>query len=168
MKKRLKLAAALAFAAPVLHHLPSHAGPHSHQRTEVQQIETLIESLGTPVLWAHDQDTHCRSTSKGGVLLGFYDPRNDRVVMCPAIREFAKGPLGLIKHEGWHAIQHKCNKGQAVLSDDQIRARLTSNDRQLLRQHYKAKDQRLEAEARAVSTLSTATWVRGAKKACNV
>lgn len=148
------LAAALLIAGPAV----------AATKDDVLRIEAFVERIGTPVLWSQNHSS-CK-TNNGGRLLGFYMPDKNHVVMCEASRDSINGVLGTMKHEGWHAIQKQCNGGKAALRDDQIRAGLTQDDRELLRKFYKNSEHRLEAEARAVATLPVEVWLRGAQKVC--
>lgn len=158
------LAAALVAAAP----LPAMAsGQWSHQRADVKQVEQFIESIGVPVLWASTSSPQCFTKEKNTILYGYYHRKHKVVVMCPAARNNDGGPLALIQHEGWHAIQDVCLNHKATLNDDQIRARLSSSDKVVLRKLYKPHQHRAEAEARAVEHLPTHVFLRGSRTVCS-
>jgi len=130
-------------------------------RNELRKIERTIESLGTPVYWANDH----KLCTEG--LLGAYIPKKDVIYIC---QENHKGDylelLGTLKHEGWHAVQNKCNQDLAVLTDAQIRSHLKLRDRKNLHS-YHPKNGRAEAEARVVEQIPTVPWIKGVRKLCS-
>lgn len=134
---------------------------------EMQQLEGVIESMGTKVLWSNN---HSSCKSKGHTLLGYFAPRWNHIVMCDVNRtsRSASELIDTLKHEGWHAAQFKCSRNNQVLSDPQIRQGLTRKDRQLIRELYPANQHRSEAEARAVAKLPTPVFLRGFKKVCGL
>ena len=131
--------------------------------TEVQQIETTIERLGTRVLWMNMNTDRCARRG----LLGFYRLSTRTVVMCQQRLRTSNEPLiDTLKHEGWHAVQELCNGGRAVLSDDKIRALLSESDKFNLRNYYDAGVHRIEAEARAIENVPTHAYLRGVNHYC--
>lgn len=145
---------------------PAIAGSWSQQKDEATKVEAFIESIGVPVMWADHKYDKC--STEDGYILGFYQYSKERVVMCPAVlSRRSAGPLTTLKHEGWHAIQHKCKGMAATLNDEQIRSRLSQSDKKNLRKFYIPSQHRAEAEARAVESLPTDVWLRGSKKVCS-
>ena len=128
---------------------------------EIKIIERTIEDMGTNVYWANDS-----KLCKEG-LLGAYIPKEDIIYICQANhREDHIELLGTIKHEGWHAVQKKCNKDLAVLTDAQIRSHLKLRDRKILHA-YHPQTERAEAEARVIEQIPTKPWIKGVKKLCS-
>jgi len=128
---------------------------------EIQAIESTIESVvGTKVLWSK-RDPFCREG-----LLGAYIPSRDIIIICQFNhnRDYSE-LVATLKHEGWHAVQAKCNRGRFALTDDQIRAHLQARDRTNLHQ-YHPREHRAEAEARVVEQIPTSNWMRGVKAYC--
>jgi hypothetical protein len=74
--------------------------------------------------------------------------------------------IGTLKHEGWHAVQAKCNGSRASLSDEQIRHSLKERDKRILHQ-YHPNQHRAEAEARVVEQIPAKNWIRGVITYCN-
>ena len=157
--------AVLAALTLTLATCPAIAGRWSQQKDEAIKVEAFIESIGVPVMWA--DHNHDKCSTEDGYLLGFYQYSKERVVMCPAVLSGrSAGPRITLKHEGWHAIQHKCTGMKPTLNDNQIRSRLSKSDKKNLRKFYKPSQHRAEAEARAVERLPTDVWLRGSKKVC--
>ena len=127
---------------------------------EIRKIERIIEDIGTKVFWS-DNSQLCREG-----LLGAYLPKDDLIYICQANHnEDYLELLGTVKHEGWHAVQRKCNKDLAVLTDAQIRSHLKLRDRKILHA-YHPQTERAEAEARVIEQIPTEPWIRGVKKVC--
>ena len=129
---------------------------------EIHSIETVIETtVGTKVLWSNGHSL-CEKN-----LYGFYHPGKDVVVMCQGNHQYNYRELvGTLKHEGWHAVQHKCNNNRAALSDDLIRKHMDSRTSDVLH-GYPHKQHRSEAEARVVERIPTANWIQGVKIYCS-
>lgn len=100
------------------------------------------------------------------MLMGYYDGARDALFICQANHDGDyEEILGTLKHEGWHAVQQKCNSGKAALSDDQLRSRLRERDKSDLRS-YPVDQQRMEAEARVMELLPTSEWITQALRHC--
>ena len=134
----------------------------ANTREELLQIQYSIENhVRSKVLW-DDNHQLCREG-----LLGAYMPYYDTMVNCVANHDGDDIELVMTaKHEGWHAVQTKCNDGRAALRDEQIRAHLNSPVKNTLRHSYHPKDHRQEAEARVVEQIPTANYIRGIKAYC--
>jgi hypothetical protein len=129
---------------------------------EIRQIEAVIEStINTRVLWSNG-DPACRES-----IYGFYNFKNDVVVMCQENhkRNYAE-LVGTLKHEGWHAVQVKCNASRAALTDEQIRPHLQDRDRTNLH-GYHPRQTRAEAEARVIEQIPTPAWIKGVLSYCS-
>ena len=138
------------------------AAPAAAFTPELQGVEETIERIGTKVLWSMGYP-ECRQG-----ILGFYRPSIDTVIICQGNhRRNVAELLSTLKHEGWHAVQRKCNNNRAALRDDQIRPYLNRNDRVNLHR-YHPKQQRAEAEARVVEQIPTTAWIRGVKPYCDL
>ena len=131
--------------------------------TELRMIERSVEdAAGTRILWALGMTHGCKKN-----LLGFYEPRSNRVIMCESnLNGSLPMALEILKHESWHAIQFQCNEGRPVLRDAQLRAGMRRSDKAILRNAYPANQHRLEAEARTVSQLPTRNFLDGAMAYC--
>lgn len=138
----------------------------SQNRNDIMRIEASIERMGTKVYWASVNYPGCNDGK--GALLGFYSPPKNHVVLCNLRGQDSAELLDTIKHEGWHAAQHRCNRYRPVLSDAQIRQGLSTQDRMDLRRLYRTDRQRGEAEARAVAKLPTPVYLRGFHKVCGL
>lgn len=134
-------------------------------RNDIMRVEASIERMGTKVFWASKNYSGCKS-KRGDKYLGFYSPPKNHVVLCNVRGQDSAELLDTIKHEGWHAAQHRCNRYKPVLSDAQIRQGLSTQDRMDLRNLYRSDRQRAEAEARAVAKLPTPVYLRGFHKVC--
>ena len=137
--------------------------PSAHAFTEeIRDIESVIEkTVGTKVLWSNGHSL-CKSN-----LYGFYNPAKDVVVMCQGNHRHDYGELvGTLKHEGWHAVQNKCNNNRAALSDELIRKHMDTRTSDVLHS-YPHKQHRSEAEARVVERIPTANWIQGVKIYCS-
>ena len=132
--------------------------------SELRLIERTVErAAGTRVLWAKGRTHGCNKST----LLGFYAPDKNTVIMCEAnLRNSLPMAIELIKHEGWHAIQFRCNQGKPVLRDDQLRNGMRRKDKAILREAYPQHQHRLEAEARTVSQLPTQHFLAGVEAYC--
>jgi len=135
----------------------------TNTREELLEIQSSIEKYtGSRVYW---NDSHRLCQEK---LLGAYIPAYDIMINCVANHDGDE--LELIKtakHEGWHAVQSKCNDNRAALRDDQIRPHLKEEVRHTLRHQYHPTDHRAEAEARVVEQIPTQNYIRGIKAYCN-
>lgn len=129
---------------------------------EIREIETVIEkTVGTKVLWSNGHSLCKRNT------YGFYHPAKDVVVMCQENHKYDYHQLvATLKHEGWHAVQYKCNNNRAALSDELIRKHMDSRTSDVLHS-YPHKQHRSEAEARIVEKIPTANWIQGVKIYCS-
>ena len=135
----------------------------AHAASELRLIESSVErAAGTRILWALGMTHGCKRN-----LLGFYEPASNRVIMCESnLNDSLPMALEILKHEAWHAIQFRCNGGQPVLRDDQLRAGMRRTDKKILRKAYPVHQHRLEAEARTVSQLPTRNFLDGAMAYC--
>jgi hypothetical protein len=129
---------------------------------ELKEIQMVIKNVvETRVLWSNGHP-FCQ---RGG-LLGAYIGNIDTIIMCQENHNRDYDELvRTLKHEGWHAVQAKCNQGKAALSDEQIRAHLQHRDRRNLHE-YHPRQHRAEAEARVVEQIPTPNWIRGVKTYC--
>lgn len=129
---------------------------------ELADIEATTEkNIGTAVIWS-DGHEFCSKQ----YLLGAYIPSKDFIIICQSNHGQNYDELvGTLKHEGWHAVQHKCNDFRAALSDEQIRPHLKDRDRKNLHS-YHPKQTRAEAEARVVEQIPTRAWIRAVKVYC--
>jgi hypothetical protein len=141
--------------------LRSHGLPASVEQ-ELLLIEEAIKVLvGSRVFW-DDGHKFCKDG-----LLGVYIPSIDAMINCVANHNGDYVELLMTaKHEGWHAVQVKCNNNRAALRDDQIRPHLIGSVKDTLRHSYHPSDQRAEAEARVVEQIPTTNWIRGVKAYC--
>jgi hypothetical protein len=116
---------------------------------------------GTQIIWVIGRKK-CNAHS----LMGYYSPAEEAIYICQSNHggDYEE-ILGTLKHEGWHAVQHKCNSGRAALSDDEIRARIRVRDMESLKD-YPDEQRRLEAEARVFEVLSTSEWIDNLYKYC--
>lgn len=98
--------------------------------------------------------------------MGYYSPQEEAIYICQSNHSGDyEEIMGTLKHEGWHAVQHKCNSGRAALSDDEIRARIRNRDIESLAD-YPDEQRRLEAEARVFEILSNSEWINNLYKYC--
>ena len=127
---------------------------------ELYDIEYQIESIGVPVIWVKNHSLCTRN------LLGAYIPAHKTVFICQSNhnRDYFE-LVGTLKHEGWHAAQHICNRGRAALPDHKIRLGLTTSSKSVLHQ-YHPKEQRSEAEARVIEQFPTSNWIKGFRAYC--
>ena len=112
---------------------------------EIGLIEKTVErAAGTRILWVRGRGHGCDQSD----LLGFYTPEQNRVTMCQTnIGQSVPKGLEILKHEGWHAVQFRCNQGRPVLRDSQLRNGMRQSDKAILRNAYPKHQHRLEAEA---------------------
>jgi len=141
--------------------LMSHGLPELVEQ-ELMLIEEAIQMLvGSRVFW-DDGHKFCQDG-----LLGVYIPSYDTMINCVANHNGDYVELLMTaKHEGWHAVQVKCNNNRAALRDDQIRPHLMGSVKDTLRHSYHPSDHRAEAEARVVEQIPTTNWIRGVKAYC--
>ena len=132
--------------------------------SELKLIERTVErAAGTRILWARGRTNGCNKST----LLGFYAPDKNHVVMCEdALSGSLPKALELLKHEGWHSVQFRCNRGRPVLRDAQLRNGMRRKDKAILREAYPQYQHRLEAEARTVSQLPTQHFLAGVEAYC--
>jgi hypothetical protein len=131
----------------------------------LEMSSTLTSAIrlrtGTKIVWVIG-----RKKCKAHSLMGYYSPSEETIYIC----QLNHGGdyeeiLGTLKHEGWHAVQTKCNSGRAALSDNEIRARIRTRDMASLAE-YPDEQRRLEAEARVFELLSTSEWIDSLYKYC--
>lgn len=168
MRHYLILLSILGLNSFSLLHITAHAGAleqyrlPSHIKKELKQIQGVIEKyVGSKVYW-DDNHQLCRQG-----ILGAYIPSYDIMINC--VGNHGRDYLELLmtaKHEGWHAVQYKCNDNRAALRDDQIRPHLLKPVKDILRHSYHPKDFRSEAEARVVEQIPTPNWIKGVKSYC--
>ena len=127
---------------------------------EIYMIERAIENLGTKVYWSKRHKV-CQEG-----ILGAYIPKLDVIYICQENHEEDLIELlGTLKHEGWHAVQKKCNNDLALLTDAQMRSHLKIRDRKNLHSYHPT-NERAEAEARVIEQIPTIPWIKGVKKLC--
>jgi hypothetical protein len=130
-------------------------------KNELFLVQSAIERfVGSRVYW---DDSHelCQKA-----LYGAYIPSYDSMYICVSNHQGDyEELLGTIKHEGWHAVQNKCNSNRAALLDDQIRQHLKPRDKKTLHS-YHPNQHRAEAEARVVEQIPTSNWIKGVSVYC--
>jgi hypothetical protein len=139
--------------------------PHHLNSPRLDRLgETIQHVLGQrSILWSNNSKYW---GCKGRNLYGYYRITNELVVMCQG---FHNGDLveliDTLKHEGWHAVQHRCRNGVPYLDDQQIAARLPQSD--VINVHsYHPKQRRLESEARVMAKIDDAQWIQLVKNEC--
>ena len=139
--------------------------PHHINSPRLNRLgEAIQHVLGQrSILWSNNSKTW---GCKGRNLYGYYRIKNELVVMCQG---FHNGDLDesidTLKHEGWHAVQHRCRNGVPYLDDQQIAERLPQRD--AINVHsYHPKQQRLESEARVMAKIDDAQWIQLVKNEC--
>ena len=151
MEKQLT---AIALAAVAL------SQPAKAFTTELTWLEGAIERIGTKVIWVNKHEI-CRPG-----LMGAYVPAKDIVFICQGNHQLNYAELvATLKHEGWHAVQAKCNDGRQAISDRKIRNAMQKRDKRILH-GYHPKKQRAEAEARVVERFPTPNWLQGVRAYC--
>ena len=133
-----------------------------HVESELLQLQSVIEgTVGSTVIWLETHEL-CREG-----LFGAYIPTKDTLFMSIANHQGDWEELkGTTRHEGWHAVQFKCNNYRAALRDEQIRAHLKPRDKRTLH-GYHPKQHRAEAEARVVEQIPTHNWIKGVEIYCS-
>ena len=139
--------------------------PHHLNSPRLDRLgETIQHVLGQrSILWSNNSKYW---GCKGRNLYGYYRITNELVVMCQG---FHNGDLveliDTLKHEGWHAVQHRCRNGVPYLDDQQIAARLPQRD--VINVHsYHPKQRRLESEARVMAKIADAQWIQLVESEC--
>ena len=139
--------------------------PHHINSPRLNRLgEAIQQVLGQrSILWSNNSKTW---GCKGRNLYGYYRITNELIVMCQG---FHNGDLveliDTLKHEGWHAVQHRCRNGVPYLDDQQIAERLPQRD--AINVHsYHPKQQRLESEARVMAKIDDAQWIQLVKHEC--
>lgn len=127
----------------------------------LQSIERVIETyVQTRVYWTKDK-SKC-----GNDLMGFYDIENDQIFICKKAHGGDYDEIiSTLKHEGWHAVQIKCNHKRALFTDREIITNLRIRDINSL-VHYPQIQKRLEGEARLVELMATEEYVRTIMSRC--
>ena len=139
--------------------------PHHLNSPRLNRLgEAIQQVLGQrSILWSNKSKTW---GCKGRNLYGYYRITNELVVMCQG---FHNGDLveliDTLKHEGWHAVQHRCRNGVPYLDDQQIAARLPQRDA-INVHNYHPKQRRLESEARVMAKIDYAKWIQLVKNEC--
>ena len=139
--------------------------PHHLNSPRLNRLgEAIQQVLGQrSILWSNNSKSW---GCKGRNLHGYCRIKNELVVICQG---FHNGDLAelidTLKHEGWHAVQHRCRNGVPYLNDQQIAARLPQRD--AINVHsYHPKQRRLESEARVMAKINDARWIQLVKDEC--
>lgn len=136
--------------------------PYYAFSSELLRLEQRIEAIGAKVLWS---DGHGVCADRE--LLGKYVPSQRTVYICQEnLRDAGASVLSTLKHEGWHAVQHLCNSDDAVLTDNQIRDLISSDDREVIEKLYPERQWRAEAEARALEFVPVESFINGMSYYC--
>ena len=139
--------------------------PHHINSPRLNRLgEAIQQVLGQrSILWSNNSKTW---GCKGRNLYGYYRITNELIVMCQG---FHNGDLveliDTLKHEGWHAVQHRCRNGVPYLDDQQIAERLPQRDA-INVHNYHPKQRRLESEARVMAKIDDAQWIQLVKHEC--
>lgn len=139
--------------------------PHHLNSPRLERLgQTIKEVLGPrPIIWSNQSKTF---GCKGRSLYGYYNIPRGYVVMCEG---FHRGDflelVDTLKHEGWHAVQHRCREGLPLLSEQQIAARISNKDAFNVH-NYHPKKQRLESEARIIAKMNDQEWINLVKQQC--
>ena len=139
--------------------------PHHINSPRLNRLgEAIQHVLGQrSILWSNNSKTW---GCKGRNLYGYYRIKNELVVMCEG---FHNGDLDelidTLKHEGWHAVQHRCRNGVPYLDDQQIASRIPQRDA-INVHNYHPKQRRLESEARVMAKIDDAQWIQLVKHEC--
>lgn len=135
--------------------------------SELTEIERVIETeVGTKVQWSNGSQ-ECKDQNFG-VLYGFYQPSQNRIVICQKNHQRDYDELvRTLRHEGWHAVQHRCRGRRASLSDHLIRSKISQRDRESVMNGYHHSQHRSEAEARVVEFIPTPNWIKGVRHYCS-
>ena len=166
--KQVKLIAALTIVA-----LLSSTSPPTHSLPrDLYTLEKLVESIGTKVIWAskpfrRNGELTCQGT------YGYYSRATDYTMICQNSHlnegssiDNQNELISTLKHEGWHAVQYKCNGSKPVLSENQIKKGLNLKALKSLHQYHPL-DAYLEAEARIIEQIPSDVYIRGFKYYCN-
>lgn len=139
--------------------------PHHLYSPRLEKLGQTIKDILGPrsIFWSNNSKTF---GCKGRSLYGYYNIPRGFVVMCQG---FHKGDFNelvdTLKHEGWHAVQQQCRKGEPFLSKKQIASRISHQDAFNVH-NYHPKQQRLESEARIIAKLTDKKWIRLVKQEC--
>ena len=136
---------------------------------ELKSLESTIENLGTKVKWSNGHEL-CKKANNIR-LYGLYFRNKDIIVMCQGNhKKNYKELIRTLKHEGWHAVQKKCNSNSTVLNRTQIKVGLKQQEVLNLKSLYLGKvtpqDYELEKEAFVVEKIPSEAWIRGTKFYC--
>lgn len=129
--------------------------PEITYKNPLHSIEQVIEThVLTQVLWTSD-----RLKCKDGIM-GFYSFEEDLIYICEKSHEGDYDEIvGTLKHEGWHAVQVKCNNKRAVYTDSEIINGMRRRDIKAV-VHYPQIQKRLEAEARLIELMDNKDYVQ--------
>ena len=137
---------------------------------ELKILESTIETLGTDVKWS---EGHKLCKSKNKRRFGLYYLNEDIIIMCQGNhKKDYKELIKTLKHEGWHAVQRKCNSNSTVLNSNQIKVGLKQQEIINLKNLYLPNTTphnfKLEEEAFVVEKIPTDAWLRGVKNYCQL
>ena len=130
-------------------------------KNPLHSIEQVIEThVMTQVLWTSDK-VKCKEG-----IMGFYDFNEDRIYICEKSHKNDYDEIvGTLKHEGWHAVQVKCNKKRALYTDSEIINGMRQRDIKAV-VHYPQIQKRLEAEARLIELIDNKDYVQLVMSRC--
>ncbi|MCP9859524.1 MULTISPECIES: hypothetical protein [unclassified Cyanobium] len=119
-----------------------------------QRLVDAFEQRGFHVLGSHP-----RCAERG--LYGLYLRESRRIVVCP------RGNLNdTLLHEGWHAVQSRCLRGEPLLGEEELRRGLSRRDQHDLARLYGEGRWQREAEARVMARRDPASYFRLVDELC--
>lgn len=85
-----------------LSHLSGSSGSSPIQNSLVAKFQYALAKIQVPLVNGNADEC---SSKPGAVLLGFYLPKENRLVMCPAASKNQQQYINTLTHESWHVVQ---------------------------------------------------------------
>ena len=127
----------------------------ANQAGSFNAMVTTFQNYGFEVVGNHPRCFQERN------LFGLYIRGTRRIVICPRGNQ-----LDTLMHEGWHAVQARCRRGQPLLTEQFLRANLSRADLRDIDALYSAKSWHREAEARAMAAQQIPLYMAHLESSC--
>jgi hypothetical protein len=122
----------------------------------MQELISGFEARGVKIVANHPR---CSEPS----LEGLYVRGTREVIVCE------KGDQSsTLRHEGWHLVQSRCLAGHPWLSNEQVEARLSRQDRKELLIFVERQNWPREGEARVMAQLPPKAYFEAIDRACSL
>ena len=134
--------------------MPTQASQRPSAGNSLEQAIAAFEQRGFVIRREHPR---CREPN----LYGLYVRGRREMVVCPRGNQ-----RETLLHEGWHAVQSLCLRGQLLFGTDELLQRLGRGERRELEQLYRPEQWPREAEARLMARQPLDAFLQSLDRAC--